>query len=188
MTPNTLFNLTLKILGIFFIRDILEALSRCISILVYFPQYSTTDEGFYNLGVALPPLILHGLFAWFLIFRTPNIIRLLKLERDIPAEQHAAAPLHRSVVLTIAIIAAGGWVLVNEIPELFRHAAYYFQEQKIYVRMARPDISYMVSSLVKIFLGLLLIGFNRPLVNLIERKRKSPWHWPVFAFFRRKKN
>ncbi len=76
MEVRSLFNLILKIIGIFFIRDILEAFSRLLSVLVYLPQYSSSYEGYFNLGVTLPPLILYSLFTYVLIFRTDSLINL----------------------------------------------------------------------------------------------------------------
>lgn len=180
MTPRNIFHTALKILGIFFIRNILDALARVLSVLVYFPQYSDTNEAFFNLGVALPPLVLYTLFTWALLFRTSSIINLLHLD-DQPGSPEARIRLHRSTILSIAVILGGGWILVQELPEFFRHAVYYVQERKLYVRMARPDISYLAMSAFKLLIGLILILFNRRVVNMIElrRKQNTPWYWPL---------
>lgn len=187
MAPRTLFNVALKITGLFFIRNILEAFSRTLSVLVYFPQYASSDEGFYNLGVTIPPLVLYSLFSWMLIFRTESLINLFRLDKGLPAGE--GLKVHRSVILGLAVIVTGGWILVNEIPEFFRHAIYYYQERKIYVRMARPDLSYLVMSGVKILIGLILVVFNGKIVRIIEIRRRDqvPWYWPINRLFRRRR-
>lgn len=189
MSSRSLFDLILKILGIFFIRNVLEALSRFLSVLVYLPQYETTQQGWLNLGVTLPQLLLYTLFSWLLIFRTGKIIGVLRLDRHFPQEM-GELRVHRSVILGLAIIVIGGWMLANELPELFRHAVYYYQERKIYVRMARPDVSYLAMSFAKVLIGLVLVVFNRTIVKIVEVKRKTDtaWYWPArIPFVRRKK-
>lgn len=180
MEPRSLFNLILKILGIFFIRNILEALSRSLSVLVYFPQYESNKVAFYNLGVTIPPLVLYSIFSWLLIFKSESLINVLKLDR-LPGNTTLGLRVHRSVILSVAIIIISGWMLVNEIPELIRHMAYYYQERRTYIRQTRPDISYLLMSAFKILIALLLFVFNRRIVNALEFKRKSTsaWYWPV---------
>ena len=176
MAPRTLFNLILKVIGIFFIKDILEALSHTLSAIVYFPQYSTAREGLFNVSVSLPLLLLYTVLAWFFIFRTDKIITLLRLDKLVQ-EKPIAITVERHMLLTTAVIVAGAWLVVNEIPEFFRHAVYYYQERKMYVRMTRPDVSYIAMSAVKIAIGLLLVVFNKPITNVIEwgSKPHLPW-------------
>ncbi len=190
MSARNLFTLILKILGIFFLTNILEALSRLLSVLVYMPQYDSEREAIFNLGVSIPPLVLYALFAWALIFRTEGVVNLLRLDKFADIHEIRGLQVHRSVVLSVAIIAAAGWLLINELPEFFRHALYYYQERKIYVRMARPDVSYLAASALKILIALLMLIFNRPLVKIVELRRKkgTPWYWPFrFPFIKRKR-
>lgn len=168
MAPRSIFNLILKVTGIFFLRDILEAFSHTLSAIVYIPEYSSAREAFFNVAVSLPPLILYLLLAWFFIFRTEKIIDILRLEKSFP-DKAVSIIVERNMILTAAVIIGGAWLLVNEIPEFFRHAVYYYQERKLYVRMTRPDISYLVMSTVKIIIGLLMIIFNKLIVDIIER-------------------
>lgn len=175
MSPRSLFDVILKVLGIFFIKNILEAFSRTLSVLVYFPQYNTTNEAFFNLGVTIPPLVLYTIFAWLLLFKTHSILGWLKIEKhmgDEPVNIH----FQRSTVLTTAVLITGGWLLVTEIPEFFRHAVYYYQERVLYDRMVRPDFSYPMMSLVRIVIGLALIIFHTPFVHLIESLSKNRLH------------
>lgn len=168
MEVRSLFNVILKIIGIFFIKDILEVFSRILSVLVYLPQYATANEGFFNLGVAVPPLVLYSLFVYMLIFRTESIINLLKLDKNIP-QQHVGLSLDRTLIFKLAIIIIGGFMLVNELPEFFRLGVYYVQERKLYVRMARPDVSYLAASAAKILFALLILFWNRRIVNMLEK-------------------
>jgi hypothetical protein len=176
MAPRSLFNLILKVIGLFFIKDILEALSHTISAIVYIPQYSSAREAFFNVAASLPLFGLYTLLAWFFIFRTDRIITILRLDKD-SQDNAVSITVERHMLLTSAVIIAGAWLLVNEIPEFFRHAVYYYQERKLYVRMTRPDVSYIVMSAAKIAIGLFLIIFNKPIVSVIEwgSKPHLPW-------------
>ena len=162
-----MFSLILKIIGIFFIRDVLEAFSRLLSVLVYLPQYASSNEGYFNLGVTLPPLILYTLFTYVLIFRTDSLINLLKLDKNFSGPVDLR--IDRTVILKTGIVIAGAYMVVSELPEFFRHVAYYFQERKLYVRMIRPDVSYAAMSAVKIVIGVVLVVFNRPVFRILEK-------------------
>ena len=107
-------------------------------------------------------------------------MHVLRLDRQ-PNEELIAIRIHRSVILSLAVIVTGGITLVNDIPELFRHGMYYVQERKLYERMAHPDISYFLMSLIRVVIGFLLILFNRVIVNFIEYRRrdKTSWYWPL---------
>jgi hypothetical protein len=176
MAPRSLFNLILKVIGLFFIKDIFEALSHTISAIVYFPQYTSTREALFNVAVSVPLLVLYSLLAWFFIFRSEKIISILRLDKNMQ-EKPVAITVERHMLLTTAVIIAGAWLVVSEIPEFFRHAVYYYQERKLYVRMTRPDVSYIVMSTVKIAIGLFLVVFNKPIVNVIEWGGKSHLPW-----------
>jgi hypothetical protein len=180
MTPGSLLNLVLKILGIFFIRDVLEALSQLVSVLVYFPLYSTRIEAVKSLTVASVSLFLYLLLSLLLIFRTERLVRLMGLDRRLPA-QPGFTMLHRSEVLKIAIIFLGLWILVSAVPEAVRQVIYYLQEVRLYTRMAHPDLSYLFMAGVKIVFGLALVIWNRKIASMIEVKRKNKvsWYWPA---------
>ena len=186
MGARSLFNLILKVIGIFFIRDILEAFSHTLSTLVYFPQYSSTREAAFNVGISLPALLLYSLLAWLCIFKTDKIIDWLKLDKQFP-NSPVSITAERSTILTAAVIIAGAWVLVNEIPEFFRHAAYYYQERKLYVRMTRPDISYIIMSAVRIAIGFFLVVFNKPIVAVVEWGGKAHLPWQKSSKNKRQK-
>ncbi|MEP7259245.1 MAG: hypothetical protein ABI687_12670 [Flavitalea sp.] len=179
MTQRSLFNIVLKALGIYFIKDVLLALSQTVSIIAYLPQYDTPREGFHNLAMGAGPLLVYALSSWLLIFQTSRIIQALKLDRN--NEEFITMRIHRSVILSLAVIVTGGITLVNDIPELFRHGIYYLQERKIYERMAHPDVSNFLMAAIRVITGFLLIMFNRTIVNFIEYRRrdKTPWNWPL---------
>lgn len=167
MDPRSLLALILKIIGIFFIRNLLEAVSRFLSVLIYLPQYETQKEAYLNLGVTVPAIILYLIFIWMLLFRTNNLVDMLKLDRNLP-NIDGLLRIDRTTVFSAAVVIIGGWMLVSELPEFFRQAVYYFQERKLYVRMVRPDISYIAMSFIRVLIALMLIVFNRSVVRFLD--------------------
>ena len=167
MSLRSLIDVILKVIGIFFIKDILEALSRSLSVLVYFPQYSTSKEAFFNLGVTIPPLVLYSLFSWLLIFRTNSLVKLMRIDNK-TGNEATGFTFSRSAILTVAVVAAGGWMLLTEIPEFFRLLVNYYQERILYDRMVQPDYTYPAMSLARIVIGFAMIVFNAVIVHISE--------------------
>ena len=78
MTATSLFNIILKVLGIFFLRDFIGAIPQTLSIISMVINYSG--------GGPISPLIAgilyvvaYGYMAFVLIFRTGWVIEILKL-------------------------------------------------------------------------------------------------------------
>ena len=180
MTLRSLFNIMLKIVGIYLIKDILGSFSQIFSVLLYYPDYESPKESGYNLLITIAPFLAYGLFSFVLIFKTNWIISVLRLDRNFGNEK-INLNFHRSTILGIVIIVVGGLQIIESLPEFFRLAWFYFQERKIYHTMAKPDVSFMLLAAIKVAIGFYLIIFNRSLVNFIEVRRKNrvPWHWPL---------
>ena len=106
MSIRTLFNIIFKILGIFFIRDILMELTQLLSAF-YYVRNNNFEE---NLSLFILPfviLILYGVVSYFLIFKTDLIIKRLGLEKNFD-EETISLNMHRSTVLSISVIVIGG--------------------------------------------------------------------------------
>jgi hypothetical protein len=172
MTTRSLFNIILKILGIFFIKDILATLPQLLSIILYLTKADTVDESIWTLVMTILILLVYGLVSYYLIFKSDLIIDKLKLDKGY---DHETIPLniHRSTILSISIIVMGGLIIADEIPNLCRQLFAYFQEKRMTYGQTNPSISYSVLAGAKIVIGLLLIGNQRLIVNFIELKRRN---------------
>lgn len=171
MTPKSLFNIILKILGVFFIKDILATLPQLLSVFLYFSEPDMLGEAIWTLTITILILIAYGLVSYFLIFRSDWVIDRLRLDKGFDQET-IPLNIHRSTVLSISIIVIGGLIIADEIPTLCTQLFSYFQERRMTYGMTNPKITYSVLSGIKIIIGLLLIGNQRQIVNFIERKRK----------------
>lgn len=172
MRIRSLFNIILKVLGIFFIKDILESISQLAPVSIYIAKSGTAGEDIWPFLSAIFILFVYGFVLYYLIFKTDVIIDKLKLDSGFEQDT-IALNMHRSDILSICIIVIGGLILVNEIPNLFRQLYSYFQVKRMMDGQTNPDISYSVLASIKIIIGLLLIGSQRQIVNSIELKRRK---------------
>ncbi len=172
MTPRSLFNIILKILGIFIIKDLLEAISQVFVAFSLFDNPNAMPEVIWTLVAAIAVFFVDVFFCYILVFKTEWVIKVLKLESGFYQET-IPLNMHRSTVLSISIIVIGGWLVANEIPNFCRQLFVYYQEKRMTYGQTNPKIQYSVVSGVKIVIGILLIAEQRLFVNLIERQRKK---------------
>ena len=172
MTPRSLFNIILKILGLFFIKNILAIIPQLISITLFM---KSSDKGAEGIGILISNLfvlLIYGLIAYFLVFKTDLIINKLKLDKGFDQEL-IPINMHHSTILSISIIVIGGLILADEIPNLSRQLFAYFQEKRLTYGLTSPNISYIILAAAKIVIGFLLISNQRQIVNYIEYKRRK---------------
>jgi len=173
MTPKSLFNIILKIMGLFLLKDIIDTIIQIIYAIVEIIQsYSARDLLSFIFSFII--LGIYYLIAHYLIFKTDFLINKFKLDKNFTQEIFPLN-IHRSTILSIAIIIIGGFLLADNIPLLCRACYVYFQARSISdVFLKKPDITYIIMYAAKILVGLILIGNTQLLVNFIERKRKAP--------------
>ena len=114
---------------------------------------------------------IYAFFAWLLIIKSNWLIGVLRIEKGFDQDVIPLS-IHRSTILSIAIIVIGGYMVAEEVPNLCRQLVVYYREKEAYT-MNTVSISYSVLSGIKIAIGLSLMRLQRPIVNLIELKRKD---------------
>jgi hypothetical protein len=171
MTPRSLFNIILKVLGLFFLQDFLAAMPQLFSVFLFLSKADTLTEAVWTLAASLLTLLAYGITSYYLIFKSGFLIDKLKLDKGFDQE---VIPLnmHRSAILSISIIVIGGLMVANEIPNLCRQLFSYYQEKRLTFGMTHSNISYSIFSAVKLLIGILLIVNQQQIVHFIEWKRK----------------
>jgi hypothetical protein len=172
MTPRSLFNIILKVLGVFFFRDILVSLSQLLGFATQLGKPEAISELLWTVLTIAPVLVVEAFFSYLLIFKTEWFIKVFKLERGFDQET-IPINMHRSTILSISIIVIGGYLVANEIPNFCRQLFLYIQERRMTHGQANPEIDYTLIAGFKILVGSLLIAEQRLFVNLIERHRKK---------------
>jgi hypothetical protein len=176
MTPQSLFNIILKILGILFIKEIFIFLPQLVWLI---PQangngsgYDRSNDIIQSVIVVILTIIVIGPIIYFLIFKTEYLINKLKLYKGFNQE-FIPLNMHRSSILSISIIVIGGLILVNELPHLFEQLFNYIEEKSLWKGAKVPGVSYIFLEASKVFVGLLLIIYQKHIVNFIEYKQRN---------------
>jgi hypothetical protein len=172
MTIRTLFSIILKVLGIFFIRDILTLIPQLLSVFLYMTKAEGAIEAIWTLLSTVLIFSVYSLVTYYLIFKADWVIDKLQLGSSFE-EQTISLNIHRSTILSISVIVLGGLIIVDEVPNFCRALFSYFQEKRMTNGQTNPSLSYSVVSAGKIIIGLLLLGSQRQIVNYIELRRKS---------------
>jgi len=171
MTPRTLFNIILKVIGILFFQHIVALLPQIASIIIAL-KYNEVDEAIWTLSFSLLCVGVYWLIAYYLIFKTELVIDKFSLDKGFTPEP-IPLNIHRSTILSISIIIIGALILTDEIPNLIRQIYAYFQERRLTQGYTTPKPDFIIMTGVKIIIGLILIGNQKQLVNYIEFKRKG---------------
>lgn len=176
MTLKTLFTIILKMIGIFFIKDIVTILMQSFASLWFFVSASSYSDNFSNSFVLILNFILliqYGLLSYLLIFKAETIIRILKLDEGFD-DKTVSFSIHRSTILSISIIVIGGYIVATELPNIVIQLINFFNIRKTLVSGdINPNKQYVILAIAKVLIGIMLIIYQRRIVNLIEFKRKK---------------
>jgi len=173
MTPKSLFNIILKIVGIFFIIDIIEIAGQVISTIAFMfsPDSFDSKGNIFIFSSSIVILAFYIFITFQLLFKTNNILNKLKLDRGFTQEEFSFR-ISEVSILTIALIVIAGVILINEIPN-FCNAVYQYIQQKIIQSHSgtKPPLSYLILHGVKIVLALLIVGERRRIAAFAESKK-----------------
>ncbi|MDP9078013.1 MAG: hypothetical protein M3O71_11350 [Bacteroidota bacterium] len=173
MTPKTFWTIFLKIFGLYLLWQTLVALPSFFSSLLFF---STGEDKLAIVKIVIAIAFIATFFIVILrycLFKTDWIIEKLKLERGFN-EEKLEVDIHRSSLLTIAVIVLGGLMLVDSLPSLIFNGFEYIQNDTTYSKMRDNRATpYLVSNFLKVVVGYFMVADSRLVVNFIERKRKK---------------
>ena len=176
MTARSLFDIVLKVLGIYFIKDIILTVPSLFGIL-----YSIGDDDISGtistLLISLFTLLVYSVVAYTMIFRSGWVMEKLKLLEKVP-EDPIPLNIHRSTVVSIVILLLAIYLIAQAIPLLIRELTKWYQYAQFtkgfFNGMEPFDFSMILVYAAEIILGLLMITYHRQLVNYVElQTRKS---------------
>lgn len=169
MTPRNIFIIILKVLGIFFIKEIIEATLQLLSTILLWSSDGNGDM-LMLLFFSIIILGVYFLVSYFLIFKSGLIIDKLKLDQGFD-QSIMSVNIPVATILNIALIVIGAFVLINEIPQSCRLLYAYISEKRMTFGETQPDVSYIIYSAIKIIIALLLIGERKRIIAFVERKQ-----------------
>ncbi len=176
MTPRTFFELLIKIMGIYLVLSSLSVVPQLFSNLLML--YNPIGDN--NTGVILMAISIMGLlFGMFYLtiqycfFKTDWIIDKLALDKKF-TEEKFDINIHRSTVLSIAVVVFGGLLFVEALPSFCIQVYSYIGQNQSYARFGEnPITGWMIFHGVKVFMSVWLMTNSRMAVNLIELQRKK---------------
>jgi hypothetical protein len=171
MTPKSLFNIILKVFGLFFLKDIVQAIPQLVSSFLYYTNEDIVGDATVVILINLSVFAFYALVVYQLLLNTNAILNKLGLDKGFHQEEFTFN-ISSSIVFTIALIVVGGVILSIEIPNICSHLFLYMQ-QRLTRGTTKPDLSYAIASAFKILVGLLLIGERKRIVNFIERRQQK---------------
>lgn len=166
MSSRSLFNIIIKIFGLFLLKEALSISSNILSSALML----VTDDAKLYLVTCIMPFFVYSGTAYVFLFHSDWLVRKLKLTKDI--DEYIETNIHRTVILYIAIIILGGYILVDEMPETCQYLFYYYRD-KVYAAdlpaQFRPALTISVS---KIIIALLIIRYSKSITLVIDKNRK----------------
>jgi uncharacterized membrane protein len=175
MAARSLFHIVIKILGLLFIKDIVMTIPSFMPVIYGF-GYGNMPGAFSMLLITALTLLIYLVIAFYFIFNTDWVISKLRLIENFP-EDPIPLNIHRSTVVSIALLLLALFLIVQAIPllvsELTKWYRYNDMLKGIPGQMDAFDYSMILVYLAQIVIGLLLIGYHRPLVGYIEMKTRA---------------
>lgn len=177
MSPRSLFNIILKVIGIYFITTIFVALPTYVTLFYYYfsTPSANSKSNFSVILLILLSIFLFVLVIYFLLFKTNKLIDLFNLDKGLN-DDYLSINLHRSTVLTIAIIVIGGIIVIEAIPVFTIALIDYWQPKQTRSLLnigTTRSLGPLIAPGIKLLIGLLLLGNTKAIVNLIELKRRK---------------
>lgn len=176
MTPRTFFVLLIKTMGIYTLLASISVVPQIFSTLFTLLLASGRDDTLIIEIIITMIVLVFSLFyitIRYFLFKTDWIIDKLSLDKHF-TEEKFDINIHRSTVLTIAIIVIGGLMFVDALPSFCRQVYSYIGQQQSFRRFGEnPAMAWMIFEGIKIFISYWLITNSRLAVNFIERQRKK---------------
>ena len=168
MSPRNLFNVVLKIMGILFLKYTIELAPQFLQLVPYIKDTPTFDM-ICIASSLIAVLVIYLAFTYMLIFKSDYLITKLKLTSGF--DEIIPINADRKTIIGISVIIIGGLVVIDSVPLLFKQVYNYYLSMQISQGMAKTkyDVQYFILYTSKIIIGLLLMGEQKRITNLIYR-------------------
>lgn len=160
MRVKSLFDLLLKLLGIYYIIQGIMTGPQFIALIA---MSSFKLPNFYPLlGSLSATAVFYVLIGAFLISQTHRITSRVIKDND------ETVDIHIPTILSVALIVLGGLMIVNEVPNFIIQLT-----NKYAMPQVNPQDGYWLASVLKIGIGFLLVAYNNRIVRWVESRNKE---------------
>lgn len=169
MTPRTLFQIIIKIIGLFFVLELINSIPQLTSTIWYY--VSPDGIGFELWLVVLGLLLGLGLYvflAYIFLFNSNVVVDKLKLDQWFEDDVFSFR-IPRTFVLMTAIVVIAGIILLQEVPNIVFNIYRYTEVSAAAFGQQDLEHSSLILSIVKVVLALLMVGERKFLLRLIDK-------------------
>ena len=170
MSPRSLFNIILKVIGIYFVKEVLLLLPQILTGFRFLNQ-GWRAEAWFMLFSVIITLAIYSLVIFYFVLDTDTVIDKLELTKGIE-EKNLSISVHRSTVLSIVIILIGMVTVITVLPYFLQSLSTYFGEKR-FSYGSSPSPERFILYAAELVLAILMIVYQKLIVNFIELKRRS---------------
>jgi len=180
MTPKSLFIIIIKVIGLYFLIDIIRVVPQFLSTLTMLFR-GDIASGLFGAVISLLLIGVYLLLVKYILFKPEKIIDKLGLDKNFDEEKFELN-IHRSTVIKISLIVIGGLTLLDYFVPFVLNLYSYIQaknESGINGMLDMFSSNVQVSNMDLIHGGIMtLIGYflvtnPRTITNWIEKLRKD---------------
>lgn len=153
MKKSDIYEITIKILGVYLLVSNLSKVPGFFTFLKSFGAISSADHAGEQMNLFwlnIANFVLMLAFSIFLIAGTRFITRLVTTTAD--RQENVKLFADRKVIYEIALIIIGGLLIVNSLPDLL---------YRLYNLSNVSDQNSVISSITKIFVGIITVAYGK---------------------------
>jgi len=153
MKKSDIYEITIKILGVYLFVTNLSKVPGFFTFLKSFSNISTADYPTQQMNLFWLNVVNFALifvFCLFLIFGAGLITRLITNTAD--KQENVKLFADRKAIYEIALIIIGGMLIVNTLPDLL---------YRLYTLSSAENENGVISSVTKMFVGILAVAFGK---------------------------
>jgi len=173
MTPKSFWIIIVRLLGLWLLIELLTVVQNLVDVIYFFNTSGAEATSSHEI---ILQIIMYGINAvlilllfYFLVFRTVFVVRILKLDS---ALQEVAFPVNLNYysLIYISIFITAGLMIVNDIPVLCTSIVGNYRVKQVVTGADVNDIRNLVTSSVRIIIGLLLVFCNKAIAKYIDNE------------------
>ena len=180
MTPKSFFIIVIKIIGLYFLIDILRVVPQFLSTLTMLFRGDALSA---SIGLIVSVLLVgvYLLLVKYILFNPDKIVDKLRLDKNFD-EEKLELNIHRSTVIKVGVIIVGGVTLLDYFVPLILNIYSYIKALNQGEMMGMLDTFSGNTSIntmdlvhggIMTLLGYFLIANSNTITNWIERQRKK---------------
>jgi hypothetical protein len=177
MRKSDIYEITIKILGLYLFLTIIVSLRQSVQFLyiLNFAEYSPEQIANYKIMpeiiVFISHLIIVTALAFLFTFKTKIIVRIVCVSTDY--EEEASLLADKKSIFEIAIIIVGLMSIIWALPDFLNKLQHHIRLVQLNAPTNDFDTNYLITSGLEILIGIILIYFRKPISSYLSRNSQK---------------